>query len=322
MKKLALAAAISAAAVPTVSMAETTIYGNFRYTVGTVDTGGTDTGITAVNNASRLGVKGSVGDKDGITGFYHLQMGANPDGNGATGTGGGPTALTDRFYFAGFKGSFGTALFGRASSPYKMAGLKLDPFYDTAAGSHNAGSNYGFSSFTNGFFNNVVAYITPKIAGGLTANIVAVIDDSANDKHAFNIGGAWSSNGVTVGLQYIDADDLLGTTAARFHAGYKAKGWSAGINYEDIDDGSPDGGQFLNISGAYGIGSGKIAASFGTVDGSMTGLRNAKGSGYTIGYFHNLAKKTQVGGLISSVDYDAGTANDRDVVGFMLVQSF
>lgn len=329
MKKLVLAAAIAATTLPAVSMAETTLYGNFRWTLGQIDVSGASaTGdLAAVNNASRLGVKGSVGEKDGITGFWHLQMGINNDGTAGTQTGGfNAPVVGDRFYFAGVKGGFGTALFGRASSPYKMAGLKLDPFYDTSAGTANGGSNYGFSSFTNGFLNNVVAYITPKIAGGLTFNAVAVIDDSTADNHAFNLGGAWSSNGITVGAQYLDADDALGTKATRLHAGYKAKGYGIGLNYEDIDDGSADGGQFLNLSGTVGVGTaGTIAASYGTVDGTMTlspNNWNSAGSGFSLGYFHNLAKKTKVGALYSTVDLDGGNTGDRDAVGVMLIQSF
>ena len=325
MKKLVLAAAIAATTIPAIGSAATTLYGNLRWTLGTIETGGVDNGLTAVNNASRLGVKGSVGEKGGLSGFYHLQMGANPDGNGTTGTGGGPTALTDRFYFAGVKGGFGKVLVGRASSPYKMGGVKIDPFYDTIAGSGNGGSNYGFSSLTNGFFNNVVAYITPKIAGGLTANVVAVIDDAASDEHAFNIGGAWSSNGLTAGLQYLSAEPTVFgiDTAIRLHAGYKTKGWSIGLNAENLDSGTSGvDADFVNVSGTVGLGKGKIAASFGQVDGSLTGGRNAPGSGFTVGYFHNLAKKTEVRLIYSSVDYDAGGPVDRDATGIMLVQSF
>lgn len=308
-------------AAPAASLADTTLYGNIRWTVGQFDAG-TST-VMAVNNASRVGLKGSIGEKGGITGIYHLQMGANADGNGNTGTGGGSTALTDRFYFGGIKGGFGTILYGRASSPYKMAGLKLDPFYDTSAGPLNGGSNYGFSSLTNGFFNNVLAYVSPKIGGGLTFNAVAVIDDGPTDDHAYNVGAAWSGNGITVGAQMISAEPAVFAldTAMRVHAGYKTAGWSAGISWENVDNGTVDG-DFINVSGTFNVGPGKIAASYGTVDGSLTGARNAPGAGYSVGYFHKLAKKTEARLIYSSVDYDAGGPADRDVVGLMFIQSF
>lgn len=325
MKKLLLAAAVAAAmTAPVAALADTTLYGNFRWTLGSFEEGGADATVKAVNNASRLGVKGSVGAKDGLKGFYHLQMGANPDGNGATGGGGGTTALSDRFYFAGVQGGFGKVLLGRASSPYKMAGLKLDPFYDTSAGPSNGGSNYGFSTLTNGFLNNVVAYITPKIAGGLTFNAVAVIDDGPDDEHMFNVGGAWSTGGITVGVQAITAEPAVFgiDSAIRLHAGYKTKSFSIGVNAENLDNGTVDG-DFVNVSGTVGLGAKtKLAASFGQVSGDLGGARNAEGTGFSVGLFHKLAKKTEARLIVSSVDYDAAALNDRDAVGIMLIQSF
>jgi len=320
MKKLVLAAAIAATTIPAVSSAATTLYGNFRWTVGSFDTAGADT-IQAVNNASRLGVKGSVGEKGGLTGFYHLQMGADND------TGGGP-ALGSRFYFAGIKGGFGKLLLGRASHAYKMAGLRVDPFYDTSAGPGNGGSAYGFSNETNGFKNNTIAYTTPKIAGGLTVNAALFVDDTAADKHGSNVGVAWSANGLTVGAQLLSAKDTpgfgtvgSGSEGTRIHAGYKTKKWSLGVSAEDLDRGTANG-EFLSAAGTIGFGAGKLAASYGSVDGTLGGARESAGTGFSVGYFHKLAKKTEGRFIYSSTDYDAGGPGDRDVIGLMLIQSF
>ena len=321
MKKLLLAASVAAASLaPVAAMAETTLYGNFRYTVATIDVNGVDVaGITGADNASRIGIKGSVGEKDKLTGFYHLQMAAHNQR-----LGGGNRALSSRFYHAGVKGGFGTLLIGRTSTPYKMAGLRIDPFYDTSAGVGHSGANYGFSSLTNGWFDNTVAYITPTIAGGLTANLAVVVDPAATDEHGINVGAVWSSNGLTVGAQLLDAANFPGvlTEGTRIHAGYKASGWSVGVNAETVDV-APLSGDFLNVSGTLNLGSGVVAASYGTVDGNLgTSGQNGAGTGYTLGYFHNLAKKTQVGALYSTTDFDGGSTADQDTIGVMLVQSF
>lgn len=327
MKKLVLAAAIAATTIPAVSSAATTLYGNFRWTVGSFDTAGVDT-VAAVNNASRLGVKGSVGEKGGLTGFYHLQMGAQNDGTGSAGAGDSGNALSSRFYFAGIKGGFGKLLLGRASHAYKMAGLRVDPFYDSSAGPGNGGSAYGFSNETNGFKNNTIAYTTPKIAGGLTVNAALFVDDTAADEHGSNLGVAWNSKGLTIGAQILSAENTpgfgtvgSGAEGTRIHAGYKTKKWSLGVSAEDLDRGAANG-EFLSVAGTFGFGAGKLAASYGAVDGTLGGGRESAGTGFSVGYFHKLAKKTEGRFIYSSTDYDAGGPGDRDVIGLMLVQSF
>lgn len=63
---------------------------------------------------------------------------------------------------------------GRHSTAYKMAGLRLDPFYDTSTLSAGggapstglfAGASFGLSNLTNGFANRTVAYTSPSIGG-------------------------------------------------------------------------------------------------------------------------------------------------------------
>lgn len=144
MKKLILAATVAAVLAPAAVIADSKVYGNFRGSVVSTDTAAGSSQTQFVNNASRVGVKGEYGTEGGLTGFYNLQLGAKNDTNGGSGT-------TQRFFFAGVKGGFGKVMVGRFSSPYKMAGLKTDPFYDTSAGPLNSGSNHGYSNnLTNG----------------------------------------------------------------------------------------------------------------------------------------------------------------------------
>ncbi len=171
MKKILLATAVAAVLSPVAAVADTKLYGAIRASMFVSgEQGGADLG-GMVNNNSRLGIKGSYGDEGGLTGFFNIQGKLDTDTGGGTGFG-------SRFAMAGVKGGFGTVVVGRLSSPYKMAGLKLDPFYDTSAGAKNGGSNYGLSSLTNGWLNNVVGYISPKIGGAFTVNAVAVLNEN------------------------------------------------------------------------------------------------------------------------------------------------
>lgn len=130
-----------------------TLYGNFRFSAALINRNSTGSdGLTTNNSASRIGIKGSVGNSD-LKAIYNLQTGAKNDASGS--------GFTSRFFFAGLKGYFGSVIFGRHSTPNKMSSLRVDPFYDTSAGLGNGGDTYGLSSMTNGFTNNTLSYISP-----------------------------------------------------------------------------------------------------------------------------------------------------------------
>ena len=333
MKKTLISAAIAASILAPVSvaMADTKVYGAIRTSVLLAgEKGGADLG-GVVNNASRLGVKGSYGEEGGLTGFFNIQEGVETDANGGSG-------FENRFAMAGVKGGFGTVVVGRLSSPYKMAGLKVDPFYDTSAGTGNGGSNYGLSSLTNGWLNNVVGYISPKFGGGFSANLVAVLGENDNDsllpgddgkgENFFNPGITYSSNGITAGVQHITELE-----ATRLTLGYKAGSYSAGVSYED-NAGGIDGAEAIYLAGSYKMGKSTLAASYGTVDGTdvsttvggvtttnaATGFET-QGSGFALGLFHKVAPRTTITAIYSDVDADVD-AGDRDQFSVGLIQAF
>jgi hypothetical protein len=325
-RKTLIGAAVAAAvAAPAASFAETTLYGNFRGSIISEDvtSGGVSTDSTkGVNNASRLGVKGAIGE-NGLKGIYHLQMGASNDGD-AAGRG-----LTERFYFAGLKGSFGSIVYGRTSTAYKMAGVKLDPFYDTSVGPANGGANYGLSPQTNGFTNNSLAYTSPKLGGAFTINAAVYLDDAEDQD--YNIGGQYSNGGITAGLQYTQTNDVgsvialapTDSTAIRIYGGYKTKAFSIAASYETVDiDGTSDEQTYLYVPVTFNVSpKTKLAASFGQVDDAANGAgRDGNGDGYALGVFHNILPKTTLSAIVSSVDYD--NDDSREVFGIGVVQSF
>jgi hypothetical protein len=319
MKKTLIAAALTSVfAVP--AMADTTIYGNFRGSLNTGDLNSADNSVDFVNNASRIGVKGSAGT-DTLKGIYHLQMGINTDG-------GDEDALSKRFYFAGLKGGFGKVIYGRLSTPYKMAGVKQDPFYDTSAGPANGGSNYGYSSLNNGFTDSTIAYYSPKFGGGLSASASLSIDDAATDDHDVGVGMEYATDTFKVGVAHLNLGDtpVVGANggaekATRVYGSTKMGAFGLNASYEKVDFAAGGDGTFAHINGTYKINEkAKLAAAYGTVDGDGTGVRNAPGKGFSAGVFYNVLKNTQLSALYSSVDYDAGT--ERNGLALGVVQKF
>jgi len=331
-KTLLLAAIASAFAAP--AMAENTIYGDFRLSMLTGDLNAADgSNLSVVNNASRLGLKGSQGDGN-LKAIYHIQMGAQNDGTGAKTADDSGTALTSRFYFAGLQGGFGKVIYGRLSTPYKMTGVKQDPFYDTSAGPGNGGSNYGYSSLINGFTNNSMAYYSPNM-GGLSFNASVSIDDTAEDNHGMGIGVEYKAGGMKFGVNHLMIDDEAATStvagsdgldsATRVYAGAKMGALVANLSYEMLaKTAGGDDATLLNVNAAYNATSSmKLAFSYAQVEDGIgtTGL-NASGDNVTAGAFVKVLPKTTVHALYSATDYDAATAADRDGIAIGVKQQF
>lgn len=320
MKKTLLAVAFGTVfAVP--AMADTTLYGNFRGSINTGDLNGADNSATFVNNASRLGVKGSVGT-DSLQGLYHLEMGANNDAGGE--------ALSSRFYYAGLKGGFGKVLIGRLSTPYKMAGVKQDPFYDTSAGPANGGSNYGYSGLNNGFTDNTIAYYSPKM-GGVSFNATLAIDDAATDDHDYGVGVEWSNKTSKVGIGFLELDTTPviavnggAESAARIYGSTKVGGFGLAGSYESLDTGAADKVKFTHINATYNVNpKAKLALGLGSVkDGTAGAGRNASGDGASVGVFYNVLKNTTLSAIYTNTDYDDVTVLDRKGLALGIVQKF
>jgi len=328
MKKTVLAVALSALFAGS-AMADPKVYGNFRASMNFGDLNTADNGLSVVNNASRLGVKGSSGT-DSLKGIYHIQMGANNDDNK-------PTALSQRFYFAGLKGGFGKVIYGRLSTPYKMAGVKQDPFYDTSAGSGNGGSNYGYSGLNNGFSPNTIAFYSSKIAGMISVHGSLSIDDSKNDDHDIGFGAEFSNKMLKAGVSVLTIGDTAAATdtavvakgagvdtAIRVYGSTKLSGITVGASFETVDTGATNSRNYLHVNGSFKVSSAmKVAASFGSVTDGKTGTGfDATGAGFSVGAFYNVLPKTRLSAIFTSVDYDDAAVTDRTGLSVGVVQSF
>ncbi len=325
MKRMLIVAAFGSAICTIPAQAfDGTIYGNFRGSLNMGDFGN-DGSAEFVNNASRVGIKGtSKKSESGLQGIYHLQMGANNDADGA--------ALTSRFYFAGLKGNFGKVIYGRLSTPYKMAGLKQDVFYDTSAGAKNAGSDYGYSSLNNGFTNNTTAYYSPKFAGGFTFNATVTIDDTAEDDHDWGIGAQYATKMFNVGVSHLQLDDtpVIATNrgaknATRLYGSVFIDQITISASYELIDfAANSDSTSFYHINGSYQLNpQTKLAASYGKVsEGVSNDLWNTTGDGFTLGAFYDVLPETTLTLIYTAVDYDDAAVTDRDGLVFGVIQKF
>lgn len=314
--KIIAAAVLTAVCVSSPASANQ-VYGDVRLSVNSIDKADGTSTDSQDSNASRIGFKGSYELDAGLKALYHIQAGVQTDSDTSNDD---KDMFTKRFAFAGLAGNFGKVLYGTLSSPYKMAGLKIDPFYDTAAGEAMGGKNYGLSGYTNGFFDNVLAYVTPKM-NGFQANAVMVMDDTDANDHHFNYGASYSQAGFTAGVQLLQVNTVNEEVdATRLTAGYKTDQWSIGASMENVDpedntDPNYPDRDYLYVAGTYKVSAkNTLKLSYGDVDGDGTGM--------AAGISHDLGKKTELYALYSDVDYDSAAQDNRTVISVGVSHKF
>ena len=331
MKKTILSLAVAACCVPVVAMADANIYGQFRYSVNSVDADkGAGSTLKGSDNVSLFGLKVSS-ESNGTTAFAHLQTGANADAAV------GKRAFTQRFYYGGLKGDFGTVAYGRMSTSYKMVGFKMDPFYNLShVGANGAVSKslatYGLSAANNGFTDNAIQYTSPSI-DGLKVNVGIYVDDAAGNDHGTGLGVAYAAKDFNVGVQFVSAGKTATVAnltadgdAVRIHGGYKADAWSVDASYEKIDVDKPGNEKgYTFLVGKYNVSKEtQLAMTIGNVKDNVN--RAGEGTGFTLGAFQTIAPKTQVYASYSSASIDntggVNTGADPSVFSLGAIHKF
>lgn len=270
-------------------------------------------GQSADNNASRLGFQGEKGQF-----FFAVELALDTDQSGGSADGLGAT----RHAFVGFNSSYGTFTFGRVNTAYKLAGQRVDPFYDTSAanfigGFSQEGGSYGLSNLVNGWTDNTIQYLTPEV-GGLTINAGVHMQEANDEDHDYSIGLDYRLGDLTAGFQYltVGADTVPGAiagsgtvvdTSMQVTAHYAGKGWTVGGSYELVDlRNVNDERGYAMVAGTFDMGEDlTLAASVGQVDQGA-----GEGFGANLGAYVNLMEDFQIYALYSYVDLDAATLID------------
>lgn len=298
------------------------LYGDFRYAYSRADAGEARY-WTSANNASRLGVRGDVGEGD-LVAFFDLQVGVNIDAEVTS------AAFTQRYYLAGVRGPVGSLSIGRQSPAYKMAGLRLDPFYDTSTLSTGggvpvsglfAGASFGLSPLTNGFADRTIAYSTPSLAG-LVGN--AALHFAPGSERQVGVGLGYRGYGLDIGAQYHEVDGVsmwpqaAGIhNAVRVHAAYSRTGvGSLGVSYEGVAAVAGPVQRFLYAAATASVTDRlMLAGAIGNV-GESAAVQEVTGTAYHAGAFVALFPQARVHMLYSHLNGDEGATRRSAALGF------
>ena len=259
--------------------------------------------IDLISNASRLGFKGKVDMKNGLTGIYQIeyQVDITDDDKDAD--------FSQRNSFVGLKGNFGTLKIGTHDTPLKLAQLKADLFNDlkgdiknTTDGENRIGSFFGYDS--------------PVFGGGVTISVgVGKGKDDGID--GTDLDGEFGNN-ISVSLKYdIDVIKFVIATENNSIKGYDhnrlgmmipAGTVTIGLIHTTTESSIGNSIDYdattLSIAGKVADGKGKVKFQYGTSDKSA-GLSQTQ-----IGYDHKLFKNFKILAYHTLRSQDAANSDD------------
>ncbi|OOZ38185.1 porin, partial [Solemya elarraichensis gill symbiont] len=196
--------------------------------------------------------------------------------------------------YIGLTGDWGTFLYGRHDSPYKMAWYStgIDMMGDTIMDA------VGLSSAEANRFSNAIAYVSPNINGLTFAGAIVPSEGTNNATglaDGYAVGVMYSNNDLKLAAAYEDEGALgsnnnLGSNNDndRFMvgAGYTMNAFAIAANYvmEDNEDLEKN----INVIGSYSFGNNKLIVAYGLDDNDSGSDQGSWG----IGLSHALSKRT------------------------------
>ena len=334
MKKTLIAAAVAAAVAAPAANAGVVLYGKIHVSIDYLDAqtsarcSGNGTtpggGFNVCDRTSRIGFKGSEDLGNGMKAIWKMESAVNiADGGSAGGSWG-----SARNSYIGLAGDWGTFLYGRHDTPYKMAyyasGIDMlgDSFMDTNA-------LYGHQEWRR---DNAIAYVSPNWNGLTLAAAVIPAEGSPNPQDdsfadSYSIGLMYSYNGMKLSAGYEDTEGELGRESQNWMlgAGYSMNAFDISAVYVDQEGGTAIDSELdgYAVSMAYTWGNNKFIGTVGQSDwGDDDGL------GYGVAVQHMFSKRTSAYLGYSSTEMlnahrtDKYLGEDSEAVSFGMIHKF
>lgn len=333
---LAIAALASSAACMQAAQAQTnvTVYGRLNVDIESIrlsnPTAGASGDVSRMSsNSSRLGFRGTEDLGGDLKAIFQIESSVNPDAG--TGT------LAGRDSFVGLAGNWGKVRLGIMDDPFKGMGEFTDRFKGTGLADDGTIGALGGSG--GGFTRRQVNSLRYDSAdfGGFKGELQYGLDDEApvNPKTSLSLVGKYTTGKLKLGAGYQQHKNFLVgrlDKAYRLGAKYDFGPFDIGGGVIRLDYDLPSGNitrDYWTIStgikvGSSGVinvkygsaGNGKGSAPNGAV--TQTGSDSARifkgpNSGaklFTVGYEHNLSKRTQLYTYYTRISNDAN-ANYR-----------
>ena len=330
MKKSLIALAVLAASGAAMAQSSVTLFGIVDANVGYVNhsnagNGGSVYGLGNSGNAtSRLGLRGTEDLGGGLKAGFWLEGGLNND----VGAGGTQASGFDfkRESTVRLSGGFGEVRLGRELTPTFRAIHKYDVF-----GAAGVGRYLGFQAWqgAGGDNNrvrasNMITYASPNFSG-FNASVAYAFDEktSPDYKSGRYAGGmvGYDNGPLSVTASYAQQLASTETLTASLGASYdfgvaKLTGMGTQTKYKYVGSSSKFNSYLIGLSAPVG-GVGEVKAQYAFYDqkGYNTPTTSAKAHQFSLGYVHNLSKRTALYGTVAYIKNKGTSSLGLDAAG-------
>lgn len=323
MKKSLIALAAVAASCSAFAQSSVTLFGVVDATLAVGR--GSVTNKTQLansgNTTTRLGFRGTEDLGSGMAASFWLEAGfSNDDGLGqATNTNNQTSGLTtaggltfNRRSTVSLSGGYGEIRLGRDYTPHFWNYVWFDPFTYNGVGASQIANNIG--GRTNFRASNSVSYFLPANLGGWYGQVMHYRGENASGTPTSSDG-----NGTSVRVGYANGplNVALATSATQLASG-DIKTTNLGASYDlkvvklfaiadqdKVSGGRTGKGYLAGLS--MPAGAGEVRASYSTYKGTAA-LADAKSSKLSVGYVHNLSKRTVLYANAAHIDNKNGAS--------------
>ena len=328
MKKSLIALAVLAASGAAMAQSSVTLFGivdtNVSYLDGVSNAAGTNTeskyGIgTSGNATSRLGFRGVEDLGGGLKAGFHLEGEIFGDDGNASGFN------FKRRSTVSLAGGFGEVRLGRDQVPSYTKFISYDVFGQVGIGQFMGWSDWNGNNQTTANNNNdangirssnMISYYTPNFSG-FTAGLGYGFDekaDTTNSKKGRYVGGyvAYDNGPLSVALSYDESSALVLTSPAATGADRNrlTLGGSYDLNVvklnailqqtkDDVPGGSERKVNAYMLGASAPVGAGEVKLQYALYDQKAI---DSKAHQISLGYVHNLSKRTAVYGTVAYMD--------------------
>ena len=330
MKKSLIALAVLAASGAAMAQSSVTLFGIVDTGVGYIDNGGNEVagstagqnkyGMTTSGNAtSRLGFRGVEDLGGGLKAGFWLEGQIDGDDGNAAGFN------FKRRSTLSLMGGFGEVRLGRDQVPSYTKFVSYDVFGQVGIGQFRGWSDWNGDNQTTANNNNdangirssnMISYYTPNFSG-FTAGLGYGFDekaDTTNSKKGRYVGGyvAYDNGPLSVALSYDESSALVLTSPAATGADRNrlTLGGSYDLNVvklnailqqtkDDVPGGSERKVNAYMLGASAPVGAGEVKLQYALYDQKAI---DSKAHQISLGYVHNLSKRTAVYGTVAYMD--------------------
>ncbi|HQQ70597.1 MAG TPA: porin [Alicycliphilus sp.] len=258
-----------------------------------MDAGGTKT-KQLVNNASRIGFKGTEDLGGGLKAGFQLEHGFNGD-TGTTGS-----AFWGRQSEVNLSGAFGTVRMGNFISEAYFATADYISMHN-----HDTGNSSDMLYAYVGRNTNKIAYRLPELTKGMTLEAAVSAGEGGGRTRSYDVAWNYAVGALQLGAGYekngsakqfaVRALYEMGPVVLGGYVQKDTDGYGAGFGNRTT----------LRFSAAYNMGPSEFHFNVGSA-GKYSKKNDSAAKQMTLGYNYNLSKRTKLYGFYTKVDNNTG----------------